>query len=64
MLPLLSHLRLFARGLDHAETLFSASPRPIFNFFVWTPMASYGAIRQTESGTLMANYDTERVKID
>ena len=42
-------------------TLFSASPRPIRNFFVWTPIASYGAIRQKESWTLMASYGAERV---
>ena len=44
-------------------TLFSASPRPIFNFFfVWMPLASHGAIRQKESWTPLASYGAERVK--
>ena len=42
-------------------TLLSASPSPIRNFFVWTPIASYGAIRQKDSWTLMVFYGAERV---
>ena len=44
-------------------TLFSATPRPIRSFFVWTPIASYGAIQQKESWTLMVSYGAERVNI-
>ena len=42
-------------------TLFSASPRLIFNFFVWTPLASYGTIRQKESWTPMASHAGDRI---
>ena len=42
-------------------TLFSASPRPIFTFFVCMPMVSYGAIQQRGSWMLMVSYGAERV---
>ena len=44
-----------------ASGLFSVSLSPIFNFFVWMPLASYGAIRQKESWAPMASYGAERV---
>ena len=44
-------------------TLFSASPRPIFNFFVWMPLASYGAVWQEEGCMQLASYGAERVNV-
>ena len=41
-------------------TLCSASPRPI-SFFVWTLLASYGAVGQKESWMPLASCGAERV---
>ena len=54
-------LTTFELDVIGPTTYFQASPRPIFNFFVWTPLASYGTIRQKESWTPMAFYGAERV---
>ena len=43
-------------------TLFSASPMPVRNSFVWTSIASHGAFLQKGSWTLMASYGAERLK--
>ena len=60
MLPLTAPSGCVASGLDHTDLVFSLT-QAYRNFFVWTPIASYGAIRQKESWTLMASYGAERV---
>ena len=42
---------------------FQHHPGLSVTFFVWMPIASYGAIRQKERWTLMVSYGAERVKI-
>ena len=46
---------------DHADLFFQPHPGLFLDFFVRTPLASYGAIGQKERWTPMVSYGGERV---